>query len=120
MNTEMNPTVVDALRTVEQIQSLGDAAANDLKNESFRGSDASETVKVTLDGRQWLTDLYIEDGLLRLGIDTVAQRVNEAIHNAQATASAAVEIQQQQFIESLGNLTDSLTAMIESGLPKPQ
>lgn len=120
MNTEMHPIVADALRKVEQIQSLADADAAHLKNEAFSGADEAETVKVTLDGRQWLTGLYISDGLLRLGVETVASRVNEAIHNAQANATEVVAAQQQQFIESLGRLADSLTATIGSGEPKPQ
>ncbi|WP_324291113.1 YbaB/EbfC family nucleoid-associated protein [Mycobacterium sp. Aquia_213] len=120
MSNEMHPIVAEALRTVEQIQSMGDADAAHLKNESFRGADETETVKVTLDGRQWLTGLYIADGLLRLGVETVALRVNEAIQNAQATATAAVAAQQQEFIESLGRLADSLTETIGTGEAKPQ
>lgn len=118
MSTEMHLIVTEAMRQAEQIQSLGDQNADHLRQRSFKGSDASESVTVTLDGRQWLTDLYIADGTLRLGVDIVAQRVNEAIQNAQAAATAAVEVQQQQFIQTLGELADSLTHTIESGQPK--
>ncbi|CDO89667.1 hypothetical protein AWC29_23065 [Mycobacterium triplex] len=120
MNTEMHPVVAEVLRTAEQIQSMGDAQADKLNAESFRGSDESGTVQVTVDGHQWLTGLHIEDGLLRLGIETVALRINEAIQNAQAAAAPVVEAQQAQLIESLGQLADSLTAATSAIQTKPQ
>lgn len=120
MTTEMHPVMAEMLRTAQQIQSMGDAQAHKLKAESFRGSDESGTVRATVDGHQWLTGLDIDDGLLRLGIETVALRVNEAIQNAQATAAPVVEAGQEQLIESLGQLADSLTAAASSIQAKPE
>jgi DNA-binding protein YbaB len=120
MNTEMHPVVAEVLRTAQQIQSAGDAQADNLKAGSYRGSDESGSVQVTLDGHQWLTSLHIEDGLLRLGIETVALRVNEAIQNAQATAAPMIQAEQQRSIESLGQLADSLTALTNEIQAKPE
>lgn len=120
MSTEMHPVVAEVLRTAQQIQSMADAQTDNLKAESFSGSDETGTVRATVDGHQWLTSLDIDDGLLRLGIETVAQRVNEAIQNAQATAAPVVEAEQQQLIESLGQMADSLTAATSSLQPKPE
>lgn len=101
MSSEMHPQVAEILRQVEKFQTAVDAQADQAKAETFTGTDEAKSVQVTLDGRQWLTDLYIKDGLLRLGIETVAARVNEAMQNAQATATAALEAEGERFIESL-------------------
>jgi len=119
MNTETHPVVAEVLRKAQQIQSMSDAQADQVKAESFTGSDETKTVRVTVDGHRWLTGLYIEDGLLRLGIETVARRVNEAIRNAQAAAAVAVDAEQEILIQSLGELADSLTEMVASAVPKP-
>jgi DNA-binding protein YbaB len=119
MSTEM-PQPAELLRQIQQIQTAVDAQANNLVTESFTGTDEAKTVKVTLDGRQWLTDLHFQDGLLRLGIETVAQRVNEAIRNAQEAASVAGELEREKFIESLANIAGPLTATIGSTEPKPE
>jgi DNA-binding protein YbaB len=120
MSTESHPVVDEVLQKAQQIQSMADSQLANAKSESFRGADESETVRVTVDGRQWLTGLHIEDGLLRLGIDTVAQRVNEAIQNAQDAAAGVVEAEQERFLQSLGELADSLTATVAAAEPKPQ
>ncbi|ULP40944.1 YbaB/EbfC family nucleoid-associated protein [Mycobacterium lentiflavum] len=120
MNTEMHPVVAEMLRMAQQVQSMGDAQADNLNAESFRGSDESGTVQVTVDGHQWLTSLHIEDGLLRLGIETVALRVNEAIQNAQATAAVVVEAENERLLESLGQLADSITAATSAIQAKPE
>ena len=44
----------------------------------------------TLNGHQWLKDVYIQDGL-RLGAETVEQRVNEALQKASAVASETIK-----------------------------
>ncbi|EPQ70543.1 hypothetical protein MMEU_4982 [Mycobacterium marinum str. Europe] len=75
---------------------------------SFAGTDEAKTVDVTLNGRQWLTDLHIEEGLLRLGAEAVEQRINEALQDADAVASAGIEARQQQFLESLAGISSEL------------
>ncbi len=95
-----------------------DEQLHQLNTRSFDGTDAAKTVVVTLDGRQRLAGLRIEDGLLRLGADTVARRINEAILNAQADATAAIEADQQRFVELLGHAADSLKDMLGAGEAK--
>ncbi|MEE6138010.1 YbaB/EbfC family nucleoid-associated protein [Mycobacterium sp. 050128] len=108
MGSEMHLQPAELLRQIKQIQTAVDEQARQLVAESFTGTDEAKTVEVTLDGRQWLTNLYLQDGLLRLGIETVAQRINEAIQNAQAVATAAAEVEQERFIESLAGMASSM------------
>lgn len=120
MSTEMHPIVAEVLQKAQQIQSMADAQLTNVENESFTGTDESATVRVTVDGRQWLTSLSIEDGLLRLGLEAVVRRVNEAILNAQNAAAAIVNAEQDQLLQSLGELADSLTATVASAESKPE
>ncbi|MDT5082954.1 MAG: hypothetical protein QOJ80_7591, partial [Mycobacterium sp.] len=71
-------------------------------------TDEAETVEVTLNGHHWLTDVFIEDGLLRLGADTVAARVNEAIQSAEATASASIEADRERIDSVVAEITSEL------------
>lgn len=113
MSTENQ--VADVLRHAQHIQSAMDEQLYQLNTNSFRGTDDSKTVAVTIDGRQRLTDLFIQDGLLRLGAETVAQRVNEAIGNAQATATAADEAEQQRFFALMDDAAGSLKGILGFG-----
>jgi len=101
MKPEMHQHIADALRHgQQQIQSLLDQHMHQLKTESCTGTDEAKTVSVTLDARQRLKDVHIQDGLLRLGIETVAHRINEAIRDAQATL-AATNGAERQLLESI-------------------
>jgi DNA-binding protein YbaB len=119
MSTEMHPIVAEVLRTAEQIQTMADAQVSTVTSGSFTGTDESETVRVTVDGRQWLKSVSIEDGLLRLGLETVALRVNEAMLNAQNAAAAVIDAEEEQLLQTLGELADSITATVDSADPKP-
>jgi DNA-binding protein YbaB len=79
-----------------------------MAGESFTATDEAETVEVTLNGHHWLTDVFIEDGLLRLGADTVAARVNEAIQSAEATASASIEADRERIDSVVAEITSEL------------
>jgi DNA-binding protein YbaB len=79
-----------------------------LNARSFRGTDEALTVAVTVDGRQRLTGLQIKDGLLRLGAETVAQRINEAILEAQAAATVANGAAQERLFELMDDAAGSL------------
>lgn len=83
---------------------LGGAVAVDhgqtlhkMKSEKFMATDELKTVKVMLDGHRCLVDVLIKDGLLRLGAETVQRRLNEALHNATARASASIEADWQRL-----------------------
>lgn len=108
MTVEMHPQVAEALRHAQQIQSALEDQQHRTNTESFTATDESETVEVTLNARLCLTDLHIEDGLLRLGADTVEQRINEAVANAQATATAAIDAEHERLIEMVAGIAGSL------------
>ncbi|OBI59756.1 YbaB/EbfC family nucleoid-associated protein [Mycobacterium sp. E796] len=112
MNRAGHAQLDEALRQTGRMESLMDELTRRLDTESFRGTDEAKTVAATLNGRRWLTGLYIEDGLLRLGTETVAQRVNEAIRNALAAATAAGEAEQQRLAESMADIVGSLSTAI--------
>lgn len=61
-----------------------------------------------MDGHRWLTGLNIEAGLLRLGAEAVQERINEALRNAAAAATAANEAEEERLVASLADIAGSL------------
>lgn len=120
MSSEMDLEMTETLGHMQRVESLIDEQVHRLDTEFFRGTDEAKTVGVTLNGLQCLTGLYIEDGLLRLGAETVAQRINEAVRNAQAIATAANEAQQQRFIESMAAIVGPLSEAFGATEAKPE
>ncbi|OBH39620.1 DNA-binding protein [Mycobacterium sp. E342] len=108
MTVEMHPQVAEALRQAQLFQSALEDQQYRTDTESFTGTDESETVEATLDARLCLTGLHIEDGLLRLGADTVEGRINEAIAGAQAAATAAIDAEHDRLIELAVGIAGSL------------
>jgi len=108
MSIEMHPQVAEALRQAQRFQSALEDQMHRTKTESFNATDEAESVQVTLNARYSLTGLYIEEGLLRLGADTVQQRINEALLNARAAATEAIGAEDDQLIESLADIVGSL------------
>jgi DNA-binding protein YbaB len=108
MTAETHPQVADAMQQMQRFQSVLEDQLTQLNTGSFTGTDENRTVEATLDGHSTLTGLFIEDGLLRLGTETVGQRINEAIAHAQAAASANLTAQQQQLYAGLSEITGSL------------
>lgn len=86
--------------------------ANDSSAATFTGRAEDNTVEATVDGRLWLTDLHIDDSLLRLGAETVGLRVDEAIRNAQAAAKAAASAQHDQLVAKLADIAGELKAAL--------
>ncbi|CKN36679.1 ESX-1 secretion-associated protein EspL [Mycobacterium tuberculosis] len=106
---ELDPHVARALTLAARFQSALDGTLNQMNNGSFRATDEAETVEVTINGHQWLTGLRIEDGLLKkLGAEAVAQRVNEALHNAQAAASAYNDAAGEQLTAALSAMSRAM------------
>ncbi|WP_422749933.1 YbaB/EbfC family nucleoid-associated protein [Mycobacterium sp. WMMD1722] len=102
----MHPAVAAVLRQARELQSIMDAQLQKMNSDTFVGSDESGTVEVTLDGHHQLTDVYIEEGLLRHGAQTVAARLNEALQNATAAATAAIEADRERIDAMVAELTD--------------
>ncbi|BBX99054.1 YbaB/EbfC family nucleoid-associated protein [Mycobacterium lacus] len=103
---EMPPQVAQALALAARFQSALDGTLNQMNTGSFRGTDAAETVEVTINGHQWLTGVRIDDGLIKaLGAEAVGARVNEALQNAQAAASAYNDAASQQLAAALAAMS---------------
>jgi DNA-binding protein YbaB len=86
----MHPEVSAVLAQAQRLQSVMDEQLRKMNTETFTATDESKTVEVTINGHHWLTDVFIEDGLLRLGAETVAARVSEALQSAAAQATASI------------------------------
>ncbi len=91
MTDDMHPEVAAVLKQARRLQTLMDEQLDKMASDAFTAADDSRTVEVTLNGHHWLKDVYIQDGLLRMGAETVEERVNEALQKASADASAAIE-----------------------------
>lgn len=100
MTDDMHPEVAAVLKQARRIQSLMDEQLDKMAGDSFTAADDGETVEVTLNGHHWLKDVRIQDGLLRLGAETVEQRLNEALQRANEEASATIEADRER-IESV-------------------
>ena len=105
MTDDMHPEVAAVLKQARRLQSLMDEQLDKMATESFTGSDEGETVEVTLNGHHWLKDVYIRDGLLRLGAQTVEQRVNEALQNASADAAASIDADRERIDAVVAEIT---------------
>ena len=92
MSDDMHPEVAAVLAQAQRLQAVMDEQLRKMNTETFTATDESKTVEVTLNGHHWLTDVFIEDGLLRLGAETVAARVNEALEIAAAQATASIDV----------------------------
>jgi DNA-binding protein YbaB len=76
--------------------------------QTFTATDEAATVEVVVNGNSWLTGLYIEPGLMRLGAETVQQRILQALYKAQAAALEAGEVAAEQLQETLGAALSAL------------
>ena len=105
MTDDMHPEVATVLRQAKRLQSLMDEQLDKMANETFTASDETETVEVTLNGHHLLTDVYIQDGLLRLGAEVVEQRVNEALQKANEAASASIDADRERIDAVVAEIT---------------
>lgn len=105
---EIPPDVAEVLALAGQFQTALDGTLNQMNTGSFRGTDEARTVEVTINGHQWLTGIRIDDGLLNeVGAEVVGARVNEALQNAQASASAYNEVAGEQLAAALEAMSKS-------------
>ncbi|HEX2213437.1 MAG TPA: YbaB/EbfC family nucleoid-associated protein [Mycobacterium sp.] len=108
MTEQMHPQVAAVLAQAQRLQSIMDEQLHRMNTQTFTGTDESETVAVTLNGHHHLTAAFIEGGLLRLGVETVQQRLNEAVQNATAAASASVEADRERIDAAVAQIADDL------------
>ena len=105
MTDDMHPEVAAVLKQARRLQSLMDEQLDKMASDSFTASDEGETVEVTLNGHHWLKDVYIQDGLLRLGAETVEHRVNEALQKASAEATASIDADRERLDAVVAEIT---------------
>jgi DNA-binding protein YbaB len=120
MTTNTDPRVDEALRQTQQFISALEDQKHRMSTQSFTATDEAETVEVVVNEQRWLTGLRIEHGLLRLGTETVRQRVNEALHNAQAAAGAAAVADQERLEEALTAIVGELQQQLGGLSPDPE
>ena len=114
MTDPQMPDMDSVLQQAQLAQSSLEDFKHGMSTGTFTGTDDARTVEVTINGHQWLTDLYIEDGLLRLGAETVGARLNEAVGNAQTAATAGVEAQHEQLLATLADIAATLQSQVGS------
>ncbi|MBU8810775.1 YbaB/EbfC family nucleoid-associated protein [Mycolicibacterium goodii] len=102
---DIHPQVAAVLRQAQRLQSAMDEQLHKMGTETFTAADETDTVEVTLNGHHHLTSVYIEDGLLRLGAETVEQRLNEALHKATAAATASIEADRERLDALVNDIT---------------
>ena len=107
-----HPQVVEALEQLKRFNTILEDQMSQTDTESFSATDEDKTVTATINGHHLLTGLLIEEGLMRQGAETVEQRINEAMRNAQVMATAAITGQQQQMIASLIEVTANLAKSV--------
>lgn len=110
---DAHPQVADALQQLQRIQAALEGTADQTANETFTGTDEDKTVTATITGQHVLTALFIEDGLMRLGAETVEHRINEALRNASIAATAAVAAQHEELFSTLAEATSALKTRLE-------
>ncbi|MGV0791219.1 YbaB/EbfC family nucleoid-associated protein [Mycolicibacterium sp. XJ1819] len=110
MTENMHPEVAAVLQQAQQLQSMMDEQLHKMDTETYTATDESETVEVTLNGHHHLTGAFIEDGLLRLGSEAVQQRLNEALQNATAAATAAVAEDRARIDAAVAEITGDSTS----------
>lgn len=108
MTDDMHPEVASVLRQAQQLQELMDGQLAKMNSETFTATDAARTVEVTLNGHHWLTGVFIEDGLLRLGAEVVEDRLNEALRNATAMATESITADRERIDEAVAEITGEL------------
>ena len=108
MTDDMHPEVAAVLRQAQRLQSVMDEQLAKMHSDSFTATDEGETVEVTLNGHQYLTDVFINDGLLRLGAETVQNRVNEALQNATAIAAETSAADRERIDAAVAEITSEM------------
>lgn len=106
MTDEMHPQVAAVLQQAQQLQSIMDEQLHKMNSQTFTATDESGTVEVTLDGHHQLKSASIAEGTMRLGVEELQQRLNEALRNASAAASTTIEADRERIDAAVAEITD--------------
>lgn len=105
MTEDMHPQVAAVLRQAQLLQSVMDDQLAKMNQQTFTAMDETRTVEVTLNGHSWLTDVYLEDGVLRLGAEVVESRLNQALQKATAEAAESIEADRERIDSLVAEIT---------------
>jgi len=117
MSTE-SQQVPDVVNHLERLNELLEGQMRWINAQSFTAMDEAKTVEVTFDGQLNLVGLEIEDGLLRLGAETVQQHINEALLHAQAGVSEGFTGRHEQLIDSMSDIAEQMMASVQTQFGK--
>jgi DNA-binding protein YbaB len=106
--SDVNPETAKILTLASQFQAVLEGEFNRMSEGTFRASDSTQTVQVSMNGYQWLTALKIEQGLLELGYEQVNARINEALQNARHAAGAYNQVAGEQMSAVLDQVTRAM------------
>jgi DNA-binding protein YbaB len=118
MTAETDPRLTDALQQTQQLMSALEDEKHRKDTETFTATDETGTVEAVVNGDRRLVDLRIEHGLLRLGAETVQQRIHEAVTKAQNSALTAGAGRGQRLEEILEAMVGTLSQQL-GGLAAP-
>ena len=102
---DMHPQVAAVLDQASRLQDLMEGQLKKMADDSFSATDESGTVRVTLNGHHHLVDIHFADGLLRLGSETVAQRLNQALHKVTEEAGESSATDRERLNEAITDIT---------------
>jgi DNA-binding protein YbaB len=105
---EPHPQATAALDEMKKFNDLLEGTLKNRSTGSFSAKDETETVEVAVNGNQLLTQVYIEDGLLRLGAETVEDRLNDALIRAQAQATASNQAMYGATVEAITGMLENM------------
>jgi DNA-binding protein YbaB len=108
MTSEIDPLMSDVQQQLVRFTSALEDEKHRTNTQTFRATDEAKTVEVVINGNRWLTGLYIEPGLLRLGVDVVQQRILEALTEAQSAAFADRKAAASQLEEAMAAMLGNL------------
>ncbi|MCV6979570.1 YbaB/EbfC family nucleoid-associated protein [Mycolicibacterium pulveris] len=93
----MHPQVAAVLAQAQRLQSIMDDQLDRMNSQTFTATDESGTVEVTLDGHHQLRAVHFVEGLIGVGAEELEHRLNEALRNAAAAASASLDADRERI-----------------------
>jgi|SRR6185437_14835963 len=106
--SQLNANSAKILALTGQMQAVLEGQLNLMNDGVFRATDEEKTVRLEMNGHQWLTSIKIEQGLLKQGYEVVASRINEALQNAQKAAGSYNEVAGEQLSAVMDKISQQM------------
>lgn len=107
-----HPQATAVLSEMKKFSDVLEGALTQKSTGSFAAKDETETVEVVLDGDMVIKQLFIEDGLLRLGAETVQDRINEALMMAKVKATANLDSMREATSDAISEILNSMQKIV--------